>query len=359
MRLKLNLAFALNGIATTILGPLMPLLQSRWHLGDADGGLLFTVQFMASILGSIAVGPIGRRIGLLRAAAFGFALIALGTGGYPFCGWPAALGLAFVVGFGIGIVIPAGNMALSHDAKGVLWINFCWCAGAMIVPVIAAWAGGASFWWVTGASVVAAIALALEPGARPQNTDSGSSHWTLSRAARFASVSLFLYVAVEASLGGWIASLVKRNPDASSYWAAATSILWLGLLIGRAFVNSLLARFTPTALIWRGLILSLAGTAALVLAQSGLLTLAAGFVCGLGLAPLYPMIVAEYAQREEKGIPLSGLVFACGNVGGSLGPYVTGAISQATGSLRLGVAIAIPAIAAMLWTRKGLGAAKL
>lgn len=353
MRLKLNAAFALAGVATTVLGPMMPQLQARWHLGDADGGLLFTVQFVASIIGSIVVGPVNRRLGYMPTAACGFVLVGLGLSGYPLVSWPLALLCAIVVGLGLGLAIPSGNMAVSGDARGVLWINWSWCAGAMIVPALAAYLSSSVWWWVAGGAGIAAVALWLEPSAPPLPA-SDRSNWQLTAVGRFAAASLFLYVAVEASIGGWIASLVHRNPDAASYWAVATSVFWVGLLLGRALASAMLAKRTPTYLIWRGLIIASIGATGLVLAQSGALTLAAGAVCGFGLAPIYPMVVAEYARREIVGAPLSSLVFAAGNIGGSIGPLLTGYISQTTGSLRLGVATSLLSLAGMLWMRRGM-----
>ena len=38
-------AFVLTGTVTTLLGPLLPVLATRWALEDASAGLLFTAQF--------------------------------------------------------------------------------------------------------------------------------------------------------------------------------------------------------------------------------------------------------------------------------------------------------------------------
>ncbi len=43
--------FALTGIPTVIIGPILPLFISRWSLSDTQAGLFFTVQFMAALCG--------------------------------------------------------------------------------------------------------------------------------------------------------------------------------------------------------------------------------------------------------------------------------------------------------------------
>jgi MFS family permease len=56
-------AMVLSGIATTMVGPLLPRLESRWHIGDAEAGLLFTGLFLASVMTGALVGPLASRFG--------------------------------------------------------------------------------------------------------------------------------------------------------------------------------------------------------------------------------------------------------------------------------------------------------
>jgi fucose permease len=52
LTLLLHGGFLLIGVVTTLLGPILPMLAARWHLGDAELGWLFTAQFTGGILGS-------------------------------------------------------------------------------------------------------------------------------------------------------------------------------------------------------------------------------------------------------------------------------------------------------------------
>jgi fucose permease len=47
----LHSGFILTGVANTMVGPLLPLLSSRWHLNDVQAGNLFVAQFLGSNLG--------------------------------------------------------------------------------------------------------------------------------------------------------------------------------------------------------------------------------------------------------------------------------------------------------------------
>ena len=43
--------FLLIGVVVTLLGPILPMLATKWSLDDAELGLLFTAQFRGSIIG--------------------------------------------------------------------------------------------------------------------------------------------------------------------------------------------------------------------------------------------------------------------------------------------------------------------
>jgi len=46
--------FALVGVATTMLGPMLPVMAAQWKLTDTQSGLLFVAQFCGGFLGAIA-----------------------------------------------------------------------------------------------------------------------------------------------------------------------------------------------------------------------------------------------------------------------------------------------------------------
>src|SRR4029077_7224660 len=71
-------AFILAGAVTIILGPVLPILISRWSLTDEQAGLLFTFPFCGNLVGIAALGPLTSRDAYGRTFGIGFALIALG-----------------------------------------------------------------------------------------------------------------------------------------------------------------------------------------------------------------------------------------------------------------------------------------
>ncbi len=325
-----------------------PLLEARWHIGDAEAGLLFTSQFLASVFGAAWVGPLARRFGYAALIAVGLLLTAAGMAGCALAAWPLALLAAAGYGFGLGLAVPAGNLAVARGdgdgARALVWLKWSWCVGAVAAPALTAWRGMA-VWWMGAAGLAICAAWIAEPPAPLPAAAGARVRARISHVAIFAGVFLFVYVATEQALSGWVASLALRSQATARFWAAAPSIFWAGMLAGRALTPLLLNRRRPPVIVFTGLATAAAGAMILIAAHSPAFALGAGAICGIGLAPIYPLVVAQYAESENRS--LSGLVFACGGLGGAVGPLATGFRAQSSGSLRVGLACALPALAVM------------
>ncbi len=362
--LPLNLAFVLTGAATTLLGSMTPLLESRWRIGDAEAGLLFTTQFFTSVLASVAVGPLARRYGYQGVVIGGLALTAVGMVGCALASWPSGVAAIGAFGAGLGFTITGANLAAAtgpDGARAVVWLNWNWCIGAVAAPYLTAQFGILA-WWIGAAGMLlcAGILALAGAGSRSVPREAASPVPRVSLVSRYAVLAaalLFIYVATEQAVSGWVASLALRDPATAHFWAAAPSLFWAGVLAGRAISPSLLASRRPSILIYVGLAIAAAGVLVLIVSDSAETTLAAGAICGLGLAPVYPLIVAQYAASVSDARGPSGAVLAAGGLGGAVGPLATGFISQMTGSLRLGLGFALPASAAMFWLQRKYDAA--
>src|SRR5258708_4258662 len=72
--------FVLSGIATTIIGPMLPIFIRRWSLDDGQAGLFSTIQFLAALGGTLASSAIATWWGYRPALVLGYALMG---GGIP------------------------------------------------------------------------------------------------------------------------------------------------------------------------------------------------------------------------------------------------------------------------------------
>jgi fucose permease len=85
----IHIGFLLVGIANTLLGPILPLLSARWKLNDAQGGYLFTAQFVGAIAGSALSGMLMKRFRVMSVLAAGYGGLAVATAALAFSlpGW--------------------------------------------------------------------------------------------------------------------------------------------------------------------------------------------------------------------------------------------------------------------------------
>src|SRR5262249_10360324 len=133
-------AMALSGIATTMLGPLLPGLTARSGWTDAQSGVLFFAQFAASVVLAAAAGPLAVRCGYRPLIAVGLLMIAVACAGCAIAP-PAMLALCVALnGCGLGLLIPAANwtavqMNPGKSAASVMWMNLSWSVGSVVAPL--------------------------------------------------------------------------------------------------------------------------------------------------------------------------------------------------------------------------------
>jgi MFS transporter, FHS family, glucose/mannose:H+ symporter len=356
-----HLAFVLTGVVTTFLGPLLPALSTRWQLSDARAGYFFTAQFFGSIAGVILSGFLLPRRGFRFSLALGYVSMAAGVMGLALGEWRLALLGTFVSGLGLGLVIPASNLLISsmnpdYRAAAISALNFCWGAGAVLAPYAISVVERRNILWdsviaLAAALLLAAITMIAAPVTAPSSAkrqaeipwrNTGQRRLTAVVAALF-----FLYVGTETSLGGWIALLVKRLAVGhASLWLPAPSIFWGGLVLGRGISPLLLRRVRERTVALLGLTTATIAICVLTLAPNRPSMMAAACVAGLGLAPVFPVMVALLSRFGEMERRIAGPMFAVAGLGGAVLPWLVGVVSTGSGSLQTG--LAVPLIASVL-----------
>jgi fucose permease len=176
-----------------------------------------------------------------------------------------------------------------------------------------------------------------------------ASPWKLAPFALIATLA-FLYVGTENAVGGWIASYARNvallTPDAA---AMAPSAFWGALLLGRGVAPGVLRVHSERRVYGLGLLTALVGATLVLTTHVVPLVLAGAAIVGLGLAALFPIIVAVLTRDlGENSQRLGGVFFAIGNTGGATIPFLVGAVSTQTHSLRVGMALPLVSMALML-----------
>lgn len=354
----LNFASALNGTATLLLGPILPLLARRWHLDDAHAGFLPMAQFCGAFLGGVSTTSrlrVGTLLGLFLAAA-GLLLFALAPGLEVGC-----LGLV-VTGFGVGRSITtlnllAGRRPLGLRALALSRLNLFWSLGALLSPLLAGWLSPyvrLSF-LIAGLSalfLVAGIAYAAQPGTSfaEHSTEVSKSAATPLRPSVLAVyiAQLFVYGGLETCLAVWLTTFALRYGGSSISLSEYTTVLLLGgLTAGRALSPPLLCRFSDAELQRAALIGSAVVTGALVFAH-GMTTIAVlAVLLGLVMAPAFPSTFARLLVFSPPARS-AGIILAASGLGAAALPWLMGQISTHTGGLQSALCVPIAAALIML-----------
>ena len=355
--------FVLSGIATVIVGPMLPVFIRRWSLNDSQAGLFSTVQFMAAWVGTLASSAIASWRGYRPALVLGYALMG---GGLAFLNADThilALAATATFGFGYGLLTAGTNLLVAElggvrSASLVSLLNFMWGVGAMTCPLLIAFAlkhnrisltllGCAAFGVVM---VIGLLFASFGADERPHEAKGAETagtgpafHVGLALASLF-----FIYVAMENGIGIWAAEFSKRLANGiTGLTTLAPTFFYGGLTLGRASAPLALHRVKERTLVVGALALAVAGNTLLIVSPGLHVAIAAVFVAGLGCASIYPIYIAWlarwYGARAKK---IGGVLFALASLGGSLGPWLVGSVSQFSGSLRIG--LLVPLLSALI-----------
>jgi MFS transporter, FHS family, glucose/mannose:H+ symporter len=349
----LHVGVAVTGVGTVLLGSILPQLSAQWHLRDKDAGLLLMVQFAAAASGALLV-----RRNLWKALACGFALFG-GGGICIFLLQQRSLPLFAVYGLGLGLAMTANNMLAGRRhpnrmGSALAIQNFAWSAGAVACPVLVAQflrhAASGSAFGLLGLLVIPFVLLPLLADRRDfaQSPVFGPAPAGSKEAATIVYFALlaFLYVGMEASVGNWMSTYATR----ATAWrfaggSLALTVFWAALLLGRAMTPAMLGFLTERRLYRASVIATIAGIALLLAAHNPPVLLAGSALTGLALAPLFPLILSLFLKEigESRN---AGWVFAVAGLGGAVLSWLTGTVSSATGSLRIG--LMVPGAASLL-----------
>jgi fucose permease len=366
----LHTGVVVAGVATTLIGPILPILIGRWTLSDQRAGLFFTAQFCGSMAGVSSIRWLIAR-GYRQTFVCGFCLVAIGVAGLNLRNYPACLGATFVFGCGLGQALSSANLWVAEIAKArrvaaLSILNLQWGIGAIACSPLVMLAQqheatSLLLYALAAGSALTALILAgmnleptetLEPLETEENEEQPklglperiSSRSTLSLAALF-----FLYVGSENSVAGWVASFTKRmNSDSGDMWALAPMFFWGGLIAGRALVPMLPLRRLERALLASGLILAAASICLLLEARTFASVAVSVTAAGFGLAAIYPILIACLVKAfGERSRRIGAIMFALAGMGGAVMPWLVGLTSTGTGSLRAGLLVPLAGCLAM------------
>src|SRR5467141_3630923 len=348
--------FVLSGIATTIIGPMLPIFIRRWSLDDGQAGLFSTIQFLAALGGTLASSAIAAWRGYKPPLVLGYALMGGGLASLNANTHGVALAATAAFGLGYGLITPGTNLFVAElggakSASLLNLLNFTWGAGAMACSPLIALAlrrdavgsllvGFAIF---GGFIVLGLLFASFGPEHHQQDakaTDAGSPRVGLAVTIALAAL-FFIYVGTETSIGIWAAEYAKRVANGITYMTTlAPMFFYAGLTSGRAAAPLVLKTLHERKLVLGALSLEAAATVLLIASRKLPVAIAAVFLAGLGCASVYPIFIAWlsrwYGASAKK---IGGILFALASLGGSAGSESIGVVSKFSSSLRVGLLV--------------------
>ncbi|KAI0064423.1 MFS general substrate transporter [Artomyces pyxidatus] len=341
-------------------GPLLPRIQGVYHVGFAVVSLLFIMNCVGFVVGSLSNIYLTDRIGFGRVIVLGSVSQVIGyclmSPAPPFPVF--AIGYVFN-GFGIALQDAQANGYVAsykeNAASRMGFLHASYGAGALAAPLVATQFAQLHRWSFhylvsLGISLSNAVCLVIVfrfkrqdeclaqigQAAEPQGTSDDSKYRQIFKLKVLHLLAFFIlvYVGVEVTIGGWIVTYiiqVRGGGAASGYISAGffggltagrIALLW----VNKKKVGERLAIFLYVALaigleliVW--LVPSLIGGAVAV------------SLVGVLLGPVYPIVMNEAGRILPRWLLTGciGWIAGFGQTGSAALPFMTGAIASKAG----------------------------
>jgi FHS family glucose/mannose:H+ symporter-like MFS transporter len=358
----LFIGFILSGIATTIVGPMLPVFIRKWSLDDGQAGFFSSVQFLSALVGTLLSGVWMAWRGYRPSLVAGYALIGYGLATLNASTHVNALAATAAFGLGYGLITPGTNLYVAEaggarSASLLNLLNFTWGVGAMACSPLIAMAlrnnrlpGLLISYAIFGGLLAFALLFARfgpEKHEKPATTETAPV--LVGRGVTVAMATLFfIYVCMETSIGVWAAEYSRRIANGITNMTTLTPMFfYAGLTAGRGLAPLVLLYVSETPLVLAALSLTALGTVVLIFSTTLKVTIAGVFLAGLGCASIYPIYIAWLSRwYGAQARRIGGFLFALASLGGSAGPWLVGTVSKFSGSLRVG--FLVPLLSAVL-----------
>jgi MFS family permease len=138
-----GLCFAADAMEVLLLSFLAVILKVEWQLSESQMDTVISVVFAGAMIGTLVLSPLGDVIGRRPVFTATAAIIGIAGVGTAFVTtYEGLLFARFMVGFGVGgLTVPFDTLAefvpTSERGTNLLYIEFFWTAGTLLVPVLA------------------------------------------------------------------------------------------------------------------------------------------------------------------------------------------------------------------------------
>jgi fucose permease len=370
--LPIYAAFVSLGLPDGILGAAWPQMRAHFAVDLNDNWPMLALGTCGGALSSFLSGIALRRLGVGKVLVVTTFLTAFVILGYSFGKTFAVItGLAFFLGLGNGAIDAGLNnfVARNLSSRHMNWLHAFWGVGSSLGTVVVSGAlatGGTfrtAYLGVGLLQLCLAFAFVLNLRALPDSSQSPEEQRvehpafgvTLALPASWASMATFFaYCGLESGTGLWIASLLH---DGRGWTMEAASLMvtlyWGSLTAGRFLIGTVSQRTTPIRIVRTAAVGVLAGTILIALTSvlggrtaAGLVAALGLLVLGLGLSPIFPMLMHDTPRCVGQGhaVNLIGFQGSSAQLGFTLLPIAMGTLMQRYSTEWLGFMLTLLAL---------------
>jgi MFS transporter, FHS family, glucose/mannose:H+ symporter len=346
--------FFVFGFTDNLKGPTLPAMLAELHISYGTGGNIFFGEYLGFLIATLITGILADRFGLKSVILLAGVFLGIGVGGYSFFQSAVFLsGSLFVLGLGLGALELGPNaiiVSLHHERKG-LYLNLMAVLhglGSLIAPLFAGWLLSLTISWraiyrwdilLIALFVMIFIFLRFPKAEEktqldfrhiPQIAFKGELPWFYA--------AICFYVAVEIGMGSWLVTFLQeiRNISVTAS-TQSLSLFFVMLTIGRLFGGFFVQRV--------GYLRSI-----LIMAVGATLCITAGLfgpkevsfllpITGFFLSIMFPTFTAAVSDTHtENANTILGVLYTFAGVGGVIGPWFIGWISDLFG-LQMGFSL--------------------
>ena len=343
-------AVLLEGVMLASIGPTLDALSDKSGSTTGQISILFTVNSLGYITGSLLAGRLYARLRGNAVLAVALVWMAVLTATIPLLDslW-LMVGVFTLIGLSIGLIDVGGNTLLvwlfRKDVPPYMnALHLCFGIGAFLCPLtvdrfaVATDDATNAFFLFASLMIPVAIWLARVPSPdSPAETASPAEGSALVRRYAFflalMGLLFFMHVGGELAFGGWVFSYADELDIGGSTTARVlNSAFWGGLVVGRLIAIPLSRRMSPRTMLQLDLVSAIGFIAVIGFLPDWPPALWIGTIgFGLAIASVFATCI-NYAQQR---IPLPSQVMAVFMVGGSLGsmtlPWLAGQLFDRQG----------------------------
>ena len=339
-------AFFLFGFTDNLKGPTLPALLRDLHFSYAQGGTLLFAAYVGFLIATLFTGVLADLAGKKAVLLVAGACLFLGIGGYSLLHafWLLAAAI-LVLGLGLGSIEVGGNTVIVdlHGEQKGRYLNLLALfhgLGSLAAPFYAGQMLAAGFAWrqVYQFSLILVVILPLYflflkyprndvAGANRMNWR-GVGKMAFTREMIWFYLLIALYVAAEVGLASWLVEFLQKAKSQS----VVLSSTFLSLFFGGVMLGRFLGSFVVERIGYLKSLLLVSGAAILCLAIGTFGPSFAVFflpLAGLFYSIIFPTATAAVSDLHKENVgTVLGLFFAFAGVGGMIGPWLMGLVSD-------------------------------